>query len=287
MPYRRGGIINLATWTPTDGVNTGKNVGNLISHLRHDTKLDYSGFKQVYTRNFEDQLQPHELTAPMDSDALARLGNFLKIPGAKYFVNAINAITRTLLKNKKVQQKMLNTNSPYVLRLIGGRLLKKISFYGMLKEVNAALHNPREYQARHLMALDIIAAYDIPTLSMVHADDFLVSATRHREEHEYLLAKRLKKEGVSKEQDLKVAARYILLEREQEELPVDLLNPHLLVMSTSNDGNRIIREITSAITTFVNQNVARAIESGQLEKLTSVDKWLKGNRSSRRRKRTG
>ena len=32
---RAGGIINLATWAPSDGVNTGKNIGNLISHFRH------------------------------------------------------------------------------------------------------------------------------------------------------------------------------------------------------------------------------------------------------------
>ena len=282
---RTGGIINLATWAPSDAVNTGKNVKSLISHLRHKTELDYSGFEQIYTENFEGHLQPHELAAPHDSDALDGLGKFLAMPGAQSVVNAVNVLTRSLLKNKRVQQKMLNRKNPYILRIVGSRLLKKISFYGMLKEVNAALHDPREYQARHIKALEVILKYDIPMLSIIHKDDFLVSANRHREEQQYLLRKRLAREGVTKEQDLRIPARYLLLEREQDELPVDLLNPHLLVMATSNEGNKMVRQITSGITEFVNENVARTIDEGGQEPLPSVKKWRVNNRpASRKRK---
>ena len=282
---RAGGIINLAAWAPTDGPNTGENIKNLVSHFRHKTRLDYSGFEQVYTTNFEDELEPNEFTAPLDSDSLGRLNKFLKMRGAQSIIYTLNVITRALLKNKKVQQKMLNTSSPYVLRIIGGRLLKKISFYGMLKEVNASLHDPREYQLRHLKALEVILSYDIPMLTIIHKDDFLVSANRHREEQQYLLKRRLEKEGVEKEQDLRVPARYVLLERDQEELPVDMLNPHLLVMSTSNEGNKIVRQITLAITDFVNENAALAIAEGRIKPLASVKKWLDKNRPGKRKRR--
>jgi 6-phosphogluconolactonase/glucosamine-6-phosphate isomerase/deaminase len=282
---RVGGIINLAAWAPTDGPNTGENIKNVVSHFRHKTRLDYSGFEQVYTLNFEGELEPNEFTAPLDSDNLERLSKFLKMPGAQSIILTLNTITRALLKNKKVQQKMLNTSSPYVLRIIGGRLLKKISFYGMLKEVNASLHDPREYQLRHLKALEIILSYDIPVLTIIHKDDFLVSANRHREEQQYLLQRRLEKEGVQQEQDLRVPARYVLLQRDQEELPLDILNPHLLVMSTSSEGNKIVRQITSAITEFVNENAALAIEEGKIKPLASVKKWLDKNRPGKRRAR--
>ena len=177
---------------------------------------------------------------------------------------------------------MLNRNSPYVLRLVGNRLLKTASFYGLFKEVNAALHNPVEYQRRHLKALDIILEYDIPFLSIVHQDDFLVSAQRHKEEHAYLLAHRKKKEGVSRERDLKIPARYILLQRASEELPPDPLNPHLMIMATSNEGNDIARQITAAMTRFVNENVARAIKKRTVKPLASVRKWTRENSKPRR-----
>jgi len=283
---RVGGIINLATWAPTDGVNTGKNIGNLISHLRHKTRLDYSGFENVYTENFEGQLQPHELIAPDKKDALGRLGNFLQTPIAKPIVNGLNSFTRVLLKNKNVQQRLLNTNSPYVLRIVGGRLLKKISFYGMLKEVNASLHNPSEYQTRHLKALDILLKYDIPVLTIVHKDDFLVSATRHKEEHDYLVRKRMAQEEVASEDELGVVTRYVALQRDEKELPIDMLNPHLLIMSTSGDGNKMVRQITSSITQFVNENVARAIGKGWVGALASVKKWQQKNSPVKRGRKT-
>jgi len=283
---RAGGLINLATWAPTDAVNTGENVRNLISHLRHKTELDYSGFEEVYTLNFEDELEPNEFTAPLDSDSLGRLSTFLKMPGSQPIVNVLNVLARTLLKSRKLRQKLLNTSSPYILRIVGGRLLKKISFYGLMKEVNAALHDPWEYQVRHIKALNVILSYDIPMLTIIHRDDFLVSANRHREEQQYLLQRRLEKEGVKKEDDLRVPVRLELLERDKEKLPLDLLNPHLLIMSTSNEGNKMIRDITAAVTRFVNENVARAIEDGNVQPLASVKKWLANNRPARRKSRT-
>jgi hypothetical protein len=201
-------------------------------------------------------------------------------------VNGLNIVMRYLLNNKTVQQRMLNTNSPYVLRLVGNRLLKTASFYGLCKEINAAMHDPIEYQRRHLQALDIILAYDIPYLSIIHQDDFLVSARRHREEHNYLVAKRQKKEGVGREQDLKIPARYVLLRREQDELPIDPLNPHLMIMATSNEGNNIARQITAAMTRFVNENVARAMKQRTIKPLASVGKWARKNRPAPSRRKT-
>ena len=158
-------------------------------------------------------------------------------------MNAFNVLMRYLLNNRTVQQRMLNTDSPYVLRLVGNRLLKTASFYGLAKEVNAALHDPVEYQRRHLKALEIILAYDIPFLSIIHEDDFLVSAGRHREEHNFLVSRRKQKEGVKRESELKVPARYLVIRRERQELPVDPLNPHLMIMATSNEGNRMARQV--------------------------------------------
>lgn len=283
---RASGIISLAAWAPTDGPHTGENIKSLISHYRRNTGLDYSGHGQTYQKA-DGQLTPTEEAAVSDSDSLSRLGKFLDTRMAEPLVNSFNGLMRSLLNNRQVQQRMLNTNSPYVLRLVGNRLLKTASFYGLFKEVNAALHDPVEYQRRHLKALDIILAYDIPLLSIVHEDDFLVSAGRHREEHNYLLARRKKKEGVSREQDLEIPVRYIRIRREQEELPVDPLNPHLMIMATSNEGNTIARQITAAMTRFVNENVARAIGKRQLKPLASVRKWQRDNRratSSTRRK---
>ena len=278
---RASGIIHLATWAPTDGPHTGENIRSVISHYRHHTKLDYSGFARTYAHD-HGELKVKEDAAVADSDSLTKLDNFLDHRTAQPIVNSFNVVMRYLLNNKTVQQRMLNRNSPYVLRLVGNRLLKTASFYGLFKEVNAALHNPVEYQRRHLKALDIILEYDIPFLSIVHQDDFLVSAQRHKEEHAYLLAHRKKKEGVSRERDLKIPARYILLQRESEELPPDPLNPHLMIMATSNEGNDIARQITAAMTRFVNENVARAIKKRTVKPLASVRKWTRENSKPRR-----
>ena len=191
---------------------------------------------------------------------------------------------RKLLNARSVQQRMLNADMPYVLRLVGGRLLKTASLYGLAKELNAGLHNPVEYQRRHLKALEILLAYDIPFLSIVHKDDFLVSAQRHIEEHQYLVAQRMKREGVKRETDLEIPARLVILEREQDALPMDPLNPHLLVMSTNREGNSMSRQITSAMTGFVNENVARAIRKKTIQPLPSISRWLRKQGSSRKRK---
>jgi hypothetical protein len=219
------------------------------------------------------------------NDRLSTLDRLLKLPTAKPTINGINILMRSLLNNKKVQQRLLNTNSPYILRLVGSRLLKTASFYGLCKEVNAALHDPAEYQRRHLRALDIMLEYDIPFLSIIHEDDFLVSAGRHQEEHNYLLAQRKKKEGVTREQDLQVPARFILLRRESEDLPLDPLNPHLMIMSTTNEGNAMARQVTAAITRFVNENVARATKRGDTKALASVKAWQKQNQRPQRNAR--
>jgi 6-phosphogluconolactonase/glucosamine-6-phosphate isomerase/deaminase len=277
---RAGGIIYLATWAPTDAVHTGENVRNVIAHHRQNTQLDYSGFDKTYVRH-SGRLEPSEDAAVSDSDNLARLGKFLNTRTAEPMVNSFNMVMRYLLNNKTVQQRMLNTDIPYVLRLVGNRLLKTASFYGLFKEVDAALHNPVEYQRRHLKALDLILEYDIPLLSIVHQDDFLVSARRHREEHNYLVAKRKKKEGVSAEQDLRVPARYLMLRREAKVLPADPLNPHLMIMATSNEGNNMARQITATMTRFVNENVARATKKGAVKPLASVRKWARDNRPAR------
>lgn len=165
-------------------------------------------------------------------------------------------------------------------RFLDSRLARPV-----ISGMNVALHNPVEYQRRHLKALDIILAYDIPLLSIVHRDDFLVSAVRHQEEHDYLVAGRLKKEGVSREQDLQVSTRYVIIEQEQEHLPVDPLNPHLLVMSTSNEGNSMARQITAAMTRFVNENVSRAMEKKHVKSLASVRRWVKQNTTTARKRK--
>ena len=282
---RSSGIIQLATWTPSDGPHAGESIKSLVSHIRRKTELDYSGVDKTYHLS-EDRLSPSEDAAVSDSDSLEKLGRFLDMRSAEPLVNSLNIVMRYLLNNKTVQQRMLNTNSPYVLRLVGNRLLKTASFYGLFKEVNAALHSPVEYQRRHLTALDIILAYDIPLLSIVHQDDFLVSAKRHKEEHDYLLSRRKKKEGVSSEKDLQVPVRYIMLQREQDELPVDPLNPHLMIMATSSEGNKIARQITAAMTRFVNENIARAVKKRRTRSLPSVSKWSRENRPARPRRKT-
>jgi hypothetical protein len=182
---------------------------------------------------------------------------------------------------------MLNSDNPYILRLVNGRLLRVASFYGLVKEINASMHDPVEYQRRHLKSLDVLLAYDIPSMTLIHEDDFLVSATRHRQEHNYLLRTRLAKENVRREQDLEVPARFVLLKRQREELAMDPLNPHLLIMATSGEGNSMARQVTAAMTRFVNETVYNAIRRGQVHSLDSVGRWMAshGGKTSKQRKR--
>ncbi|MEZ5567450.1 MAG: 6-phosphogluconolactonase [Halioglobus sp.] len=269
---RASGMISLATWAPSDAPHTGENIRNLIEHYRHHSELNYTGFSQVYEKQ-NTQLALREAAAVRDEDRLGRLGWFLDTPVAEPLVNSFNAVMRQMLGNKSIQQRMLNIRSPYVLRLVGSRLLKTASFYGLFKEVNAALHDPVQYQQRHLRALEVMIAYDIPTLCIVHADDFLVSAQRHTEEHRYLVEKRKEKEQVKKEKDLAVTTRLLVLERAGEDLPVDPLNPHLMIMATNNEGNTMARDVTAAITRFVNENLEKAARKRRIKSLASVRKW--------------
>tara|TARA_R110000823_G_scaffold27609_25_gene80604 strand:- start:16117 stop:18381 length:2265 start_codon:yes stop_codon:yes gene_type:complete len=276
---RASGMISLATWAPSDGPHTGENIRNLIEHYRHHSALDYEGFNQVYEKQ-ASKLALREEALVRDQDSLGRLGWFLDTPVAEPLVNSFNVLMRQLLGSKSVQQRMLNVRSPYVLRLVGSRLLKTASFYGLFKEVNAALHNPVQYQQRHLRALEVMVAYDIPTLSIVHADDFLVSARRHIEEHRYLVDLRKKKEKAAREQDLAVTTRLLVLERGSAELPVDPLNPHLMIMATNNEGASMAREVTAAITRFVNENLEKAAKKRRIKSLPSVRKWRAQHPSS-------
>jgi 6-phosphogluconolactonase/glucosamine-6-phosphate isomerase/deaminase len=281
---RASGIIHLATWAPSDGPHTGENIRSLVSHRRHNTPLDYSGFDATY-RQRAGSLQLTDEASVNDDDNLAGLGRFLDFRGAQPLVNMINLFMRSLLNNRTVQQRMLNTDTPYALRLVGNRLLKTASFYGLAKEINAAMHDPVAYQERHLKALDVLIEYDIPFLSIVHEDDFLVSAKRHREEHNYLVARRCSKEGVKRKSDLEVPVRFLPIRREQDELPTDPLNPHLMIMATSQEGNRMARQVTAAMTRFVNENVARATAKGWVEPLPSVRKWARENVPARKRRK--
>jgi 6-phosphogluconolactonase/glucosamine-6-phosphate isomerase/deaminase len=269
---RASGVISLATWAPSDGPHTGVNLRNLIAHYRKREALDYSGFEQTYVES-GDKLELQAEAAVSDADSLARLGRFLQTPVAEPIVNGLNRGMRQLLNNKTVQQRMLNINSPYIMRLVGGRLLRTASFYGLFKEVDAALHDPVEYQRRHLRALDIMLEYDIPTLSIIHEDDFLVSARRHAQEHRHLVDRRLAREGVSRERDLQVTTRLVTLKRRADELPVDPLNPHLMIMATSVEGSAMARQVTAAMTRFVNENLEKAIRKRRLKPLASVRKW--------------
>ncbi|QFU75343.1 hypothetical protein EY643_06580 [Halioglobus maricola] len=283
---RAGGMIHLATWSPADGPNTGQNIKSLVAHLRHQTQLDYGGFEQIYDREDQGKLHPvHAEAIATSNEDIAGLERFLQRKIARPMINSLNLAVRRLLNNSTVQHRLLNADIPYVLRLVGSRLLRTVSLYGLTKEIEAALCNPAEYQQRHLQALEILLAYDIPWISIVHQDDFLVSARRHREEFEYLVEKRLAIEGVNKVDDLKATLRYVLIERSEQDLPIDMLNPHLLVMATNNEGNRMVRQITSAMTRFVNENLAKAADEGRITRLASVDRWLKKQKRAQHRRR--
>ena len=273
---RASGIVHLAAWAPVDGLHTRENIKAVIKHYRRNVELDYSGFEHIYELSNERLIATKQASVSQN-DSLSSLDFFLETRLAKPLVGGLNLLLRSLLNTKTMQQRMLNINSPYVLRLIGNRLLKTASFYGLFKEINAAMHDPAEYQQRHLKALDIMLAYNIPFLSIVHEDDFLVSAQRHKEEYDYLLVERKKKEHVSKATALQTTVRFIQLKRRQKDLPLDPLNPHLMILATSNEANHLARQITAAITRFVNENVDRATGRGELKSLASVRKWMQAN----------
>jgi len=276
---RASGIIHLAAWAPTDVVHLLTTADNLKEHLRRRGPLDYSGPQDLYTLNLHGGLQFNERHRQTMIDRPRLVEKLLRMPATEFVVNALNSTIRSILAKKDLQKMLSQREVPYGLRVIGERMLKKISFYGLLREINAAVHDPYVYIDRHLKALEVILKYDIPFLSIVHEDDFIVSASRHRQEHDYLLQRRLAKEGVAREQDLRVPVRLLTLQREQQALPVDPLNPHLMVMTTNQEGSRITREVTAAMTRFVNENVGRAIDQGKVAPLASVERWRKQNRA--------
>jgi 6-phosphogluconolactonase/glucosamine-6-phosphate isomerase/deaminase len=279
---RCGGLIHMATWAPSDIVHIAENTSIMRTHLRKKTPLDYGGPEQTYIEDDQGKLSLADEAGILNSQP-GRLITFTRLPTVEHFINALNRFLRYLMDNRDLQQKLSQREIPYGLRLMGGRLLRKVSFYGLLKEISASLHDPLEYQQLHLRALDIIVKYDIPSLTIIHRDDFMVSANRHREEHDYLVQQRLLKEKVSREKDLKVPIRLLLLDRETEELPVDPLNPHLMLMSTSQEGDRLSRQVTSAITSFVNENVAASQKRRRVTVLASVKKWHAGRKKPLRK----
>lgn len=284
---RAGGIIHLASWAPSDVLHIASTIESLKAHRRRGEPLDYSGPNAIYNVNKDGALELNDTHYGSLDQRPPLMGMLGKLPGTAATINALTRAARRILKNPHLQQRLSNRETPYALRVIGGRLLQRISFYGLLKEVNAALHSPYEYQRRHLLALDALLKYDIPYLCIVHKDDFMVSANRHAEEHRYLLKARLKKEGVRRERALKIPVRLVLLERTGIELPADPLNPHLLLMSTSLENDIISRQVTAAMSSFVNENVARAIAEKAVEPLASVARWRARSGASAVKSRTG
>ncbi|MCX2981086.1 hypothetical protein EYC98_09440 [Halieaceae bacterium IMCC14734] len=282
---RSGGIVAMATWAPSDIVHINKTSRSLIGHWRRGEDLDYGGPQQVYQKDEHGQLHLVDPNLVLDNQP-KRLLKFTLLPTVKQTVNALNRGIRYLMDRHDLQQSLSRREIPYGLRVIGGRLLRKVSFYGLLKEVSAALHEPLQYQQLHLRALDIIVKYDIPYLAIIHRDDFMVSAQRHREEHDYLMQQRMAKEGVKRAADLRTPLGFLELTRAEQKLPVDPLNPHLMLMSTSQEGDALSRQVTAAITEFVNTNVAAASAAGTVDRVASVQTWLSNRKSSRRSRKT-
>ena len=275
---RAGGIILIATWAPSDTCHITRNIQNLRTHRSEGATLDFSGPKEIYEHTPEGRLRLNREHAEGLDSTPRVLEKMMKIPGIERMINGFNFGLRQVVKRLDLQKLMKQKEAPYGQRLLSSRVLQKVSFYGVLKEVNAAMHQPEEYQRRHLKALDAIIKYDIPYLVIVHRDDFMVSANRHLQEHEYLLAARLAKEGVKRERDLATPARLILLKGETEEPPVELVDPHFLILSHSHKGSGNARKVTAAITEFVNDNVARAIRAKRVSPLDSVDRWAQKSR---------
>ncbi|MDP6978960.1 MAG: 6-phosphogluconolactonase [Myxococcota bacterium] len=271
---RAAGMVQLATWTPSDIRHIGQTARSLAAHMRSGSRLDYGGPRRVYERDTDGKMQLNERHRESVDGIPAAIGTFVKIPTTEYFMKGINSAVRFVFRRTQIQQRLSNREIPYALRIVGGRLFKKISFYGLLKEIDAATHDANDYQMRHLRALDIVVKYDIPYISIVHNDDFMVSANRHRQEYEYLVARRMEKEGVDTPEDLSVPTRLVVLQRDSRKLTVDPLNPHLMLMATSHEGDRIAREVTAAMTRFVNENLAAAIERGDTKPLPSVARWV-------------
>lgn len=275
---RCAGMIHMATWAPSDVSHIEANTKNLAAHrLDTDEPLYLGGPDTIYQQTYDNRLELEHFDERSIKKSTRLLSILVKIPGTESLINLANIVARLLINNIDLHGRSETENIPYALRLMGGRMIKKVSFYGLFKEVVASLHDPKEYQLRHMRALEAIIEYDIPFLSIIHEDDFMVSANRHREEHDYLLQRRLEKEGVDREEFLKVPVRFVLAERDGpgDQPSEDVLNPHLMLMSTDRDGEKLSRMVTASITRFVNENVARAVRGKKTKSLLSVRKWMK------------
>jgi len=265
---RAGGVINIATWAPSDQLHF---MHNLQRKKRGGAcgSGDVSAVEDPYQRTEDGSLA-------LNDDVMSRLhriprvfGRLIAFPGTELLVNTLNRAVRLLAGRINLQKMVKQHEAPYGMRLLSSRVLQKVSFYGVLKEVDAASHDPRKYQEDHLKALDVILHYDIPHLCIVHRHDLLVSAQRHTREHDFLLAARLEKEGVASEDALDVPASLVRL-GDGEDPPGELIDPHFLVLSTTHGGVGHARTVTAAITAFVQDNVARAIAQKRVRPLASV-----------------
>lgn len=270
---RAGGVIHIASWAPSDTRHLRQNFAVLNAHKRRNAALDYSGPASIYDLGPDGDLVLNSAHMGGLQSLPRALQKLINSATTERVINALNVAVRSLFGKVELQKLAKQQETPYGQRLLASRVVKRVSFYGVLKEINASMHDPYGYQDRHVKALQAIVKYDIPLLVVIHRDDFMVSANRHVQEHEFLLSARMEKEGVRREQDLEVPVRLVLLERETEELSADPINPHFMILSTTHEGTGNARKVTAAITDFVNEVVGRAIDSGKIKPLASVAKW--------------
>ncbi len=276
---RVSGVVHIATWAPSDLLHIMPSMGKLRGRRKGGGKQAGSGSPtEIYELTPGGKLALNEHHREGLVSTPAALETLMKLPGFEGSINALNAGIRYLAGKLDLQKLMKQQEAPYGQRLLSDRVLKKVSIYGVLKEVNAAMHDPHEFQNRHLKALDAIVKYDIPLLVIIHRDDLMVSANRHAQEHEYLVAGRMAKDGVDSEAKLAVPVSLVLLEREEDEPSDELIDPHFLILSVTRGGGSNARKVTAAMTDFVNANVARAMQAGTIEPLASVEKWRRETR---------
>lgn len=281
---RVAGIVHIATWAPSDTCHISVNMENLKAHRKQGRPLSFSGPETIYNVSSEGLLQLNKQHAEGLRSSPRALEKLLAFRSTEMFVNGLTTTIRFIAGKVDMQKLMKQDAAPYGQRLLSDRVLKKVSFYGVLKEMNAAVHDPDAYQQRHLKALEAIIKYEIPYLAIIHRDDFMVSANRHLQEHQYLLRARLAKEGVKRESELQIPARLLLLKGDKEEPEVELVDPHFLILSHSHEGGVNARKVTAAMTAFVHENVALAIAEGRSEPLASIDAWRNKKTQSSGRK---
>jgi len=274
------GIIHIATWAPSDLCHITPNIEAMRASRGKKGKQNVAAQPptEIYDLTTGGTLTLNREHREGLESIPPVLETVMKVPGIERLIDGITVGVRYLAHNVDFQKLRKQQEVPYAHRLMSERVLKKVSFYGVMKEASAALSQHFEYQDRHLKALDAVVKYDIPYLVIVHREDMMVSAHRHVEEHEYLIAQRLKKEGVKHKRDLELSAQLLLLDRVENEPSDDFIDPHFLIVSTTPGGGSNARMVTAAITSFVNENMARAMNAGQIEPLNSVDKWVRGEK---------